>query len=161
MPLIFWRQYCAALCVAVITMAAAPAFAQSSRPGNAKQPAQPLPDLNKERQKAIDELAEADRVLSGRAGNAECVWLGRRVVTLMWRDDIDTALRHLTLYDRFRCPPSHIQAAFRCVVKQGPLDPKAAQTLNARVFACWLHPNETQAPASATAAPAGAAPPAR
>ena len=28
----------------------------------------------------------------------------RRVVSLMWRDDLDTAFRHLDLYDRFGCP---------------------------------------------------------
>jgi hypothetical protein len=142
-----WRQFCAALCMAVFALTAGPAFAQSSRPG--KQQVQPAPEPPaNERQKAIDEFAEADRVLTGKAGNPECLWLGRRVVTLMWRDDMDTALRHLTLYDRFRCPGSHLQAAFRCVIKQGPIDPKALQTLNGRVFSCWLHPNETPQPAA-------------
>lgn len=155
MPFISWRQFCAAFCVAVFVVATGPAFAQGSRPG--KEQVQPLPEPAKERQKALDEIAEAERVLTGRAGNPECVWLGRRVVTLMWRDDLDTALRHLTLYDRFRCPGSHIQAAFRCLVKQGPIDPKATQTLNSRVFACWLHP--TELPAAATPAPAASTPP--
>ena len=35
------------------------------------------------------------------------IWLGRRVVVLMWRDDLDTAFRHLNLYDRFGCPGGH------------------------------------------------------
>ena len=39
----------------------------------------------------------------------------------MWRDDLDTAFRHLDLYDRFGCPASHIQAAFRCLVRMPPL----------------------------------------
>ena len=43
-------------------------------------------------------------VLGGPAANPECVWLGRRVVSLLWRDDLDTAFRHLDLYDRFGCP---------------------------------------------------------
>ena len=38
---------------------------------------------------------------------------------LLWRDDLDTAFRHLDLYDRFGCPAGHIQATFRCLVRQG------------------------------------------
>jgi hypothetical protein len=62
------------------------------------------------------------------------------VINLLWRDDLDTALRHLDLYDRFGCPSDHIQATFRCLVRQGNIDPKAQETLNSRVFACWLNP---------------------
>ena len=53
-------------------------------------------DGTKEPQK-IDEFAEAQHALNGPAGNPECVWLGRRVVSLLWRDDLDTAFRHLDL----------------------------------------------------------------
>ena len=74
-------------------------------------------------------------MLGGPAANPECVWLGRRVVSLMWRDDLDTAFRHLDLYDRFGCPAGHIQATFRCLVRQGNIDPKATDTLNSRVHA--------------------------
>ena len=87
----------------------------------------------------------------------------------MWRDDMDTAFRHLDLYDRFGCPGPHIQAAFRCVVRQGnTIDPKAPQSLNARVHSCWLSPTAAQAaaaaapaaaPASSGSAPASAAAP--
>jgi hypothetical protein len=52
----------------------------------------------------VAEFAEAQRLLKGPAGYPECVWLGRRVVGLLWRDDMDTAFRHLDLYDRFGCP---------------------------------------------------------
>ncbi len=80
----------------------------------------------KDAQRQVDEFAEATRLVTGPAGNPECVWLGRRVVGLMWRDDMDTAFRHLDLYDRFGCPGPHIQAAFRCVVRQGNnIDPKS------------------------------------
>lgn len=107
---------------------------------------------NKDSQKKIDEIAEAARLVTGPAGHPECVWLGRRVVSLLWRDDLDTAFRHLDLYDRFGCPGGHIQATFRCVVKQGPIDPKAQDTLNSRVHACWLMP-ETPPTAAATQTP--------
>lgn len=124
-----------------------PADAQKSQADAAK-------DSQKESQKKIDEIAEASRVMTGTAGNAECVWVGRRAVSLLWRDDLDTAFRHIELYERFGCPGGHVQAAFRCVVKQGPIDPKAQDTLNSRVHACWLNPAE---PPAATAAQAPAA----
>jgi hypothetical protein len=98
------------------------------------------------------EFAEARRMLKGAAGNPECVWLGRRVVGLLWRDDLDTAFRHLDVYDRFGCPNDHIQATFRCLVLNGSnIDPKAADNLNGRVQACWVNPllKDARIPAAA------------
>ncbi len=103
-----------------------------------------------------NELAEIAKILPGPAGNPECVWLGRRVVNLLWRDDLDTAFRHLDLYDRFGCPGGHIQATFRCVVRQGGIDPKVPETLNARVHACWINPSAQPSPPAAASAPAAA-----
>jgi hypothetical protein len=135
-----------------------PALAQSGDAKPAEKPAEGKPDAAaKDPQKQVDEFAEAARVVSGPAGNAECVWLGRRVVGLLWRDDLDTAFRHLDLYDRFGCPGPHIQSTFRCVVRQGHIDPKAPQTLNARVHGCWLNPDSDSATAAAAPAPGGAA----
>ncbi len=76
----------------------------------------------------------------------------------MWLDDIDTALRHLDLYDRFGCPGGHVQATFRCLTRFGAqIDPKVAETLNSRVHACWVNPSaQPQAAAAAPAAPATA-----
>src|SRR5271170_1557396 len=133
------------------------AFAQTNdakpadkAPANGQEPA-------KELQK-VDEFAEAQHALTGPAGNPECVWLGRRVVSLLWRDDLDTAFRHLDLYDRFGCPSAHIQASFRCLILHGNnIDPKAADSLNGRVQACWINP-ANPAPAPATPPAAAAAP---
>ena len=100
---------------------------------------QQVPD-GKEAPKKVDEFAEAEKLLGGPAANPECLWLGRRVVNLLWRDDLDTAFRHLDLYDRFGCPAGHIQATFRCVVRQGNIDPKATDTLLSRIHDCWLNP---------------------
>ena len=108
-------------------------------------------DGAKEEKKKIDEFAEAARLLPGAAGQPECVWLGRRVVSLLWRDDLDTAFRHLDLYDRFNCPAARIQEAFRCVVRQGTIDPKSPESLNSRVHACWINPSLP--PATASSAP--------
>jgi hypothetical protein len=125
-----------------------PTFAQNAEP---KAPDKDKPQASdaKEEKKKIDEFAEAERLLGGPAANPECLWLGRRVVGLLWRDDLDTAFRHLDLYDRFGCPGGHIQATFRCLVRQGNIDPKATDTLNSRVHGCWINPNaETQGTAA-------------
>ncbi|NVO13778.1 MAG: beta-1-3, beta-1-6-glucan biosynthesis protein [Rhodoplanes sp.] len=116
-------------------------------------PAQPGDAARAERKTRADQTVEAGRALQGPAAAAECVWLGERVVGLLWRDDLDTAFRHLELYDRFGCPGGHVQTTFRCVVRQGNIDPKATETLNARVHACWLDPDFVPAPAAAAAAP--------
>src|ERR1700681_2654768 len=133
----------------------------------------PSADAAKETQRKTDEFVEASQAINGPAGNPECVWLGRRVVVLMWRDDLDTAFRHLDLYDRFGCPGGHVQATFRCLVRFfSAIDPKVPDSLNSRVHACWINPAaQPQAAGAATPAapstsgtsapaPAAAAPPA-
>lgn len=157
------RQFAAIACMAGFTFAAGAAFAQS---GNGKPPETPQKtpaEVAKESQRKVDEISEAATALPGTAGQAECVWLGRRVVGLLWRDDLDTAFRHLDLYDRFACPSAHVQATFRCLIRQGNFDPKAQETLNGRVHACWLNPALVPAPpteAQPAAAPAAPAAPA-
>jgi hypothetical protein len=145
-----------AFCTAVlVTLAAASAFSQSAPP---KAGAQQKPTASGESQKKkIDEFAEAVAVLGGPAANPECVWLGRRVVGLIWRDDLDTAFRHLDLYDRFGCPAGHIQATFRCLVKQGNIDLKTPDTLTRRVHACWIDPTNKARAATPANSPSAAA----
>jgi hypothetical protein len=151
----------------VLLLGSAAAFAQSGTPApDQNKPAPNSADAAKDNQRKTDEFTEASQAINGPGGNPECVWLGRRVVRLMWRDDLDTAFRHLDLYDRFGCPGGHIQAAFRCLTRfGGQIDPKVAETLDSRVHACWINPNAQpqQATAAAPAAPAtqgSAAPPA-
>lgn len=131
------RLLAATISAAMLAFAPNPTLAQNGeQKAGDKQP----PVDAKEVQKKLDEFIEAEKALTGPAANPECVWVGRRVVSLLWRDDLDTAFRHLDLYDRFGCPAGHIQAAFRCVVRQGKIDEKATDTLNSRVHACWLNP---------------------
>jgi hypothetical protein len=122
-----------------------PAKAVDKNAPPAHQPAEPS-----------DAYVEAQRVLGSPAGNPECVWTGRRVVSLLWRDDLETAFRHLALYDRFGCPGAHVQAAFRCLILHADsIDPKAPDSLNGRVAACWLDPAQpAPAAAASSAAPA-------
>src|SRR3954471_3846201 len=158
------RQFAATLAVSslVILMGIGAASAQSGTPAPdqskaAAQPADAAKDAA-QNQRRTDEFAEAAQVISGPAGNPECVWLGRRVVRLMWRDDLDTAFRHLDLYDRFGCPGGHVQAAFRCLTRfGGQIDPKVAETLDSRIHVCWINPGaQPQAAAAASPAPATA-----
>ncbi|MGI8851746.1 MAG: hypothetical protein ACR2GC_00305 [Methyloceanibacter sp.] len=101
--------------------------------------------------RAMAEYEEADTKLPRSAGAPECVWTGRRITSLLWRDDIDTANRYIGLYERFGCSQEHLKIAFRCVVQQGPIDPKAADRLASRVHGCWIAPKEpTQTSSQAT-----------
>jgi len=140
------------------------AMAQSGGGDQSKQPpANAAGDAAaaKDNQRKVDEFTQAAQAINGPAGNPECVWLGRRVVGLMWNDDLDTAFRHLDLYDRFGCPPAHIQAAFRCVTRFGLPNPKEADAFNSRVHTCWINPaaQPPQPQAATAAAPNGGTPP--
>ena len=120
------------------------ANAQEPKAGNQRQPS-----AEAENAKKVDEIAEAARQLDGPAGQPECVWAGRLAVHLLIKNDIDTAFRHMELYDRFGCPPGHIQMAFRCLVRLGT--EMKAQELS-RAHACWVNPNvEFNLPAAAAA----------
>lgn len=101
----------------------------------------------------IEQYKQAAKELSITAGSAECVWTGRRIESLLWRDDVDTAKRYIDLYDRFGCSAEHLKLAFRCLIRQGPLDPKATDRLAARVHACWIDPDGATTAASQTTPP--------
>ena len=130
-------------------------FAQSGTPApdqSGKPPAASSADATKDNQRKTDEFVEASQAINGPAGNPECVWLGRRVVRLMWLDDLDTAFRHLDLYDRFGCPGGHVQASFRCLTRFGAqIDDKVARSLNDRIHACWINPGAQPQTAAAPA----------
>ncbi len=143
----------------VVLLGVSGAFAQSGNPApDQGKPAATAPaDAAKEAsqaQKRTDEFVEAAQAINGPAGNPECVWLGRRVVLLVWRDDLDTAFRHLDLYDRFGCPGGHIQAAFRCLTRfAAQIDNKVPDSLTSRVHACWINPAAQPQQAAAAAPP--------
>jgi len=147
-----------AVSTTVLLLGLGSAFAQSGDNHAQDQQGKPAPaDAAKDSQRKTDEFAEAAQAINGPAGNPECVWLGRRVVRLMWVDDLDTAFRHLDLYDRFGCPGGHVQAAFRCLTRFGAqIDDKVPKSLSDRVHACWINPG-AQPQAAAAAAPAAPA----
>ena len=147
----------------VLLIGSAGAFAQSGSPTpqdqSGKPPAGNQADPTKDNQRKTDEFVEAAQAINGPGGNPECVWLGRRVVRLMWRDDLDTAFRHLDLYDRFGCPGGHVQATFRCLTRfGGQIDDKVPRSLSDRIQACWINPGAQPQTAAATPpAPAASA----
>jgi hypothetical protein len=124
---------------------------QEGKPENEQQAADQDKAEQEAASRAIAEFKEAAAKLSSSAGAAECVWTGRRIASLLWRDDIDTARRYIDLYDRFNCSSEHLKLVFRCVIEQGPLDPKAADRLASRVHGCWITPGgETTTSSQAT-----------
>ncbi|TCK28448.1 hypothetical protein EV667_2452 [Ancylobacter aquaticus] len=151
------RPLAAALFGGMMLMTVAPvgAWAQSApqeqKPAEQKSPEEQAKEEALRR--SVEEYAEAAK-LPGNGGLPECVWSGRRIAMLLWRDDIDTARRHLELYERFGCPTEHLKIAFRCLVRQGNIDSKAQERLSERVHACWVNPDAP--PAAATPAPAAA-----
>jgi hypothetical protein len=152
------RLRVATAAVLAALVAVVPAHAQSgdgAKGGEPQKKAAQNFDPAQERQRQLREFAEAERDIQGGAGQPECVWLGRRVVSLLWRDDLDTAFRHLDLYDRFGCPGGHIQQTFRCLVRNGNIDPKVPESLHQRVHACWVDPSITvqNGPAAGSSAP--------
>ncbi len=141
------------LCVAFIAGSCASAFAQGS--GDAKPPDQQKPPEPPKSEAA--HLAEVARTLSGPAANPECTHLGELAVTLMAKNDLDTAFRHMDLYDRFGCPGAHIQQSFRCLLLAGiPSAKDSTGSLENLVRTCWVSPKAT---AAAPPPPAPAASP--
>jgi hypothetical protein len=153
------------LVAASVVPLSAPVLAQSTdtKPANPPPATAQGQEPAKDSQK-IDEYAEAQKAIAGPAGNPECIWLGSRVVSLLLNDDLDTAFRHLDLYDRFGCPSGHIQASFRCLLLQHAdsidpkADPKAGDSRTGKVQSCWLNPTQPAAAPATAPAPAAAVP---
>ena len=74
------------------------------------------------------------------SAQAECAWVGKRVVSLLVRDDVDTATDFTRFYAMFHCPEAHIGATLACVVS----DPGASRegaALSEHVDLCWANPS--------------------
>ena len=143
------------LCAAFIAGSCAPAFAQGA--GDAKPAEQKPPEPKSE----AAHLADVARTLSGQAGLPECAHLGELAITLMAKNDLDTAFRHMDLYDRFGCPGRHIQESFRCLLLAGiPNSKDSTASLENLVRNCWApKANAAAAAPAAPTAPAAPSPP--
>ena len=147
------RSLVTILCAAFIAASCVSAFAQGAgdtKPAEQQKPPEPKSEAA--------HLADVARTLSGQAGAPECTHLGELAITLMAKNDLDTAFRHMDLYDRFGCPGRHIQDSFRCLLLAGiPNSKDSAASLETKVQNCWA-PKATAATPAAPAAPAAPAP---
>ncbi|MFA7431477.1 MAG: hypothetical protein WCZ23_15060 [Rhodospirillaceae bacterium] len=66
----------------------------------------------------------------------ECAWTGKRVVSLLARDDVDTAKRFLEFYTLFNCRQAHLGPVVRCVIMESSNSPPE-EAAAARVDRCW------------------------
>ncbi|KAF0143215.1 MAG: hypothetical protein FD153_549 [Rhodospirillaceae bacterium] len=67
---------------------------------------------------------------------AECVWLGKRIVSLLKREDVDTAQTFDRFYTIFGCPMPHLGKAFGCVVASE----SDREAIEGRIDRCWTDP---------------------
>lgn len=139
---------CAAVATALMCAIAAAAQTPAPQPepsdpaASGSQPAKPKPakpaskpENGREKEPAAASTAQEDPALA----QAECAWVGKRVVSLLVRDDVDTASDFTRFYAMFRCPEAHIAATLACVVS----DPGAARegaALTEHVDLCWANP---------------------
>ena len=61
------------------------------------------------------------------AATPECAWSGRRIVSLLMRDDVDTADKFRRFYDQFACPTEHVGLALSDWERSSPSTFEAAK----------------------------------
>ena len=126
-----------------------PEQAPAARPEAAKPAAAPAPEAAKAKPARPAGRPEDERNVAAVAAvppvdpataQAECAWVGKRVVGLLVRDDVDTATDFTRFYAMFHCPDAHIGATLACVVS----DPGASRegaALSEHVDLCWANPS--------------------
>lgn len=89
----------------------------------------------------------------------ECVWVGKRTIRVLMRDDLIAADGFLKFYRVFGCPVQHLGKAFGCSLIGTSGAP--AKAVEDRVDVCWKDPNAQPAAGAEPApqaAPAGKPP---
>ena len=145
------RSLVVLVCAAFIAGSSTAAMAQGAgdaKPAEQQKPAEPKSEAA--------HIADVARVLSGGAAYPECIHLGELAITLMAKNDLDTAFRHMDLYDRFGCPGAHIQQSFRCLLLTGIPGSKDSTGLENLVRSCWVSPKTAPPAPAAASAPATA-----
>ena len=66
----------------------------------------------------------------------ECAYTGKRIVSLLARDDVDQARKFMDFYRLFSCDEKHIGPTFRCLVNDSTVN-ASAEDINARIDRCW------------------------
>lgn len=118
------------------------AAAKPAAPAPTEGPKATKPSAKPDGDKEADRRPAAAASVSAEiaSAQAECAWVGKRVVSLLVRDDVDTATDFTRFYAMFHCPEAHIGATLACVVS----DPGAARegaALTEHVDLCWANPS--------------------
>lgn len=100
---------------------ASPATAESNAGARRKQPPSRRPET-------------AENLIS--PFEAECMWIGKRIVNLLRREDVDTAHTFDRFYAAFGCPIVHLGKAFGCVVASE----SEREAIDERIDRCWADP---------------------
>lgn len=66
----------------------------------------------------------------------ECAYTGKRIVSLLARDDVDQARKFMDFYRVFSCDEKHIGPTFRCLVNDSTVN-ASAEDITARIDRCW------------------------
>ncbi len=78
----------------------------------------------------------------------QCAWLGKRIISLLVRDDAMTATDFGPFYQRFNCSEERLSKAFGCLVAN--LDTVENSVFADQVEECWRDPQVRYAPAAET-----------
>ena len=133
---------------------AAPKFTESRKQGDSKAPKAETPASKADELKGSQTADAQDKdFLNLPERRPECMWTGQRIVSLLSRDDINTAREHMNFYDRFGCPREHITVAFRCAIRQAERQPQQTD-ISARVYGCWMSPDLGESESVQPVAPA-------
>jgi hypothetical protein len=145
-------RFCVAALVAVVSMGVALPSASAAQPVTSAAPtnvttAQASPTQQPPEKPAKERPAPQRRPepapVEGKDGEpaqvAECAWAGKRIVSLLARDDAMTAGDFMPFYLRFGCPEGHVGKSFGCVVRNGEAAPN--DVLAERIEKCWVDPD--------------------
>lgn len=140
----------AALSIATVSFTALAASPyESKQPAPAAQttatPAKPAAKAAPEAKAAPRPALPAPKALPPDIAG-ECAWLGKRIISLLARDDVDQADKFRSFYRDFGCRESHLGPTFRCVIlnsdepaaANAPASANAEDTFTARVDRCWI-----------------------
>ena len=90
----------------------------------------------------------ADAAKTKTSSGPGCMWIAKRVMLALLRDDIVAASDWQDMYRNFVCPAVRLADAFSCVVSEGP--PESAADTRERIDACWEDPAQTQGTKAST-----------
>lgn len=153
-------RFCVAALVAVVWTGAALRPASAAQPATSAAPMAAMPETSgsvtpvqasptqQPPEKPVKDRPAPQRrpepaPVEGKDGEpaqvAECAWTGKRIVSLLARDDAMTAGDFIPFYLRFGCPEGHVGKTFGCVVRNGEAAPN--DVLAERIEKCWANPD--------------------